>query len=78
MLFIEAVTVQAGRCLLMLHVTVIAGDSVVVVTRGAMSPLWQQAASGQDCAAQERICIYSAGRHQSYSGKAGEVQGKTL
>lgn len=78
MLFIEPVTMQAGRCLLMLHVTLIAGDSIVVVTHGVMSWLWQQAVSGQGYAAMERICIYSAGKHQSYNGKAGEVQGKTL
>lgn len=66
-LFIEPVTMQAGRCLLMLHVTLIAGDSVVVVTHGAMSPSWQQAASGQGYAAQERICVCSAGKHQSYT-----------
>lgn len=78
MLFIEAVTMQARRCLLMLHVTVIAGDRTVVVTRGAMSPQRQQAASGQGYVAQERICIYSAGKHQSYIGKSREMHGKTL
>lgn len=77
-LFIEPVTMQAGRCLLMLHVTLIAGDSVVVVTHSAMSQQWQQAASGQGYAAQERICLYSAGKYQRCSGKAGVVQGKTL
>ncbi len=69
---------QAGRCLLMLHVTLIAGDSIVVVTHGIMSWLWQQAALGQGYAAKEQICIYSAGKHQSYNGKGGVVQGKPL
>lgn len=63
---------QAGRCLLMPHVTLIAGDSVVVVTHGAMSPKWQQAASGQGYAAQKNVC--SAGKHQSYHVPTGKLE----
>lgn len=45
---------QAGRCLLMLRVTLIAGDSIVGAAHAAMSVVWQQAALGQACAGPEQ------------------------
>lgn len=54
------------------HVTLIAGDSVVVETHGAVSPRWQQAASGQGFAAQKNVC--SGGKHQSYQVPTGKLE----